>query len=49
MVCHSLLKQKKNLFKKYPFLKDRDIDRGVNVPISIIPLEIPVGWHKLFF
>jgi len=42
-------RKEKEFLKKYPFLKDRDIDGSVNVPISMIPLEIPVGWHKLFF
>lgn len=45
------IKKEKAIISEYPFLRIRDIDGSIDVKSKylLIPLEIPTGWHKLFF
>ena len=45
------IEEEKQIVAEYPFLRLRNIDGTVDTEskFPMMPLEIPVGWHKLFF
>ena len=43
--------EEKAIVARYPFLHVRDIDGAIdtNEKFPLMPVEIPFGWHRLFF